>query len=306
MAYEKLARLMLLPAMFLGQNSQLSDAAQKLVNKPRLGSAQLTWADGRTEQGRIVRVTDQFIAFWRNTRPATCENVELSKVAAVQWLRTTGERGAGSHAAERAAEVAYVGAILAPFYVGNAVANPFKRISPPLNPPYGSWESSGPSPGGLKSSLVFMGYDVLYRTTAGKRGRWSVDQNQLRLMFDGEPASVTPFHFDCGELILDDPTRKFRESSNRKRATSPIVGDWHGSSHHLDLKPDGSVTEEKSEVRKGSFENSGTSVKMHWHDSTGPGGAEWIAQIKHRHIVVNVGGVLMEYHYVPPGLELDL
>src|ERR1700680_3523294 len=112
--------------MLLGQNSQnskLSDAAQKLVNRPRLGSAQLTWTDGRAEQGRIVRVTDQFIAFWTNTRPVTCENVELSKVAAVQWLHTTGEGGAVSHAAE----AVYFGAILAPFYIGNAVANPLKR-----------------------------------------------------------------------------------------------------------------------------------------------------------------------------------
>jgi ribulose kinase len=70
--------------------------------------------------------------------------------------------------------------------------------------------------------------------------------------------------------------------------------------------PDGSVTEQKWEVRKGTFENSPTSVKMHWTDSTAPGDAEWIAQIKHRNILLNVGGVLMEYHYVPPGIELDL
>jgi len=65
------------------------------------------------------------------------------------------------------------------------------------------------------------------------------------------------------------------------------------------------VTEQQWEVRKGTFENSATSVNMHWTDSTGPGGAEWIAQIKHRHILVSVGGVLTEYHYVPPGIELD-
>ena len=65
------------------------------------------------------------------------------------------------------------------------------------------------------------------------------------------------------------------------------------------------MTEQQWEVRKGTFENSATSVNMHWTDSTGPGGAEWIAQIKHRHILVSVGGVLTEYHYVPPGIELD-
>jgi hypothetical protein len=302
MAYEKLARFMLLPAMLLGQNPQLSDAAQKLVNRPRLGIAQLTWVDGRTQKGRIVRVTDQFIAFETNIRPPVCESVELSKVAAVQWFRTPGEGGAGS----RAAGVVFLGAILAPFYVGNAAADPFKRISPPLNPLRGSWELNGPSRGALKSSLVFKGKTVEYRTITGKRGRWSVERDLLRLTFDGEPDSVTSFHFDCGELILDNPTSKLREGSDRKRATQPIVGDWHGSRYKLNLKSDGTVIEQKGEVRNGTFENSATSVKMHWTDSTGPGGAEWIAQIKHRHILVSVGGVLMEYHYVPPGIQLDL
>ena len=302
MAYRKLARFILLPALLVGQNSQLSDAARKLVSKPRLGSAQLTWADGRTQKGRIVRVTDQFIAFETNVRPAACENVELSKVAAVHWFRTPGEGGAGS----RAAEGVFLGAILAPFYIGNAVTDPFKRISPPLKPLRGYWEFSGPSAGVLKRSLVFTDNTVQYRAITSKRGRWSVEQDLLHLTFDGEPESVTSFHFDCGELILNNPTSAFRESSDRKRATSPIVGDWHGSNYNLDLKSDGRATEQRWEARKGTFENRVATVKMHWTDSTAPGGAEWIAEIKHRHILVSVGGVLMEFHYVPPGIELEL
>ena len=303
MAYEKLARFMLLPAMLLGQNSKLSDAAQKLLTKPRLCSAQLTWADGRTQKGRIVRVTDRFIAFETSIRPPACENVELSKVAAVQWLP-----GAG----DSAAQVALLGALLAPFYVGNAVADPFKRISPPLKPLRGSWVLNGPSRGALKSSLVFADVrkgdraTVQYRTITSKRGRWSVEHDLLHLTFDGEPDLVSSFHFDCGELILDNPPNKFREGSDRKRATPPIVGYWLTSNYHLDLKPDGSVIEQKWEVRKGTFENTSTSVKMHWVDSTGPGGAEWVAPIKHRHILVSVGGVMTEYHYVPPGILVDL
>jgi len=131
----------------------------------------------------------QFIAFQTNTRPAACENVELSKIATIQWFPTPGEAGAGS----RAAEGLFLRAILAPFYIGDAIADPFKRISPPLKPLRGPWE------------------------------------RLLRMTFDGEPDSVTAFHFDCGELILDNPETKFREWSDRKRATPPIVGDWHGS-----------------------------------------------------------------------------
>jgi hypothetical protein len=302
MVYETLARFMLLPAMLSGRNSQPSDAAQKLVNKPRLGIAKLTWTDGRTQKGRVVRVTDQFIAFETNIRPPVCENVEVSKVAAVQWFRSPGGAGAGT----RAAEAVYLGAVLAPFYVGNAVSNPLKRISPPLKPLRGLWELNGLSRGALKSSLVFKGNTVQYQTITAKRGRWSVERDRLRLTFDGEPDSVSSFHFDCGELVLDNPTSKFRESSDRKRATPPIVGDWRRSNYSLNLKSDGTVTEQKADVLNGTFENNATSVKMHWTNSTGPGGVEWIAQIKHRHILVSVGGVLMEYHYIPPGIELDL
>ncbi len=302
MAFDRLARFILLPAMLFGQDPQLSDGAQKLVNKPRLGSVRLTWTDGRSQMGRIVRVTDQFIAFETSIRPAVCEDVELSKTAAVQWLRTSG-KGAG---ASDAAVTVLLGAVLVPSYIGNAFANPFKRISPPLKPLSGSWELTGSPGGAIERSLDFAGNTVQYRTITSKRGRWSVERDLLHLRFDGEPESVTSFHFDCGELILENPTSKFRDWSTHKRATLPIVGDWRGSNYNLDLAPDGVVTAKKFELLKGTFQNTATSLTIHWTDARTPAGAEWIAQIKNRNILVNVRGVPMRYHYVPPGLQLDL
>ncbi len=302
MALEKIASLLLLPVMLAGESAQSSDTAKQLVKKPRLGSAQLTWVDGRRQKGHIARVTDQFVAFQTDTRPMSCENVKLSEIATVQWLRTSRGPGAGS----QLAGVLFVGAILAPFYVGHAVADPFKRMSPPLKPLGGSWESGGPSRALIKSSLEFKGNTVQHRTMIGKQGRWLVEQDRLRLIYDGEPESATPFHFDCEELILDDSAGTFREWSDRKHATQPMVGNWHGSNSNLNIQSDGSFAEQKWEVRKGTFENSAASVKMHWADSTGFGGAEWIAQIKQRHIFVSVGGVTTEYHYVPPVFVVDL
>ena len=60
-------------------------------------------------------------------------------------------------------------------------------------------------------------------------------------------------------------------------------------------------------VREGTFQNTSTSVIMHWADSMGPGGAEWTAQIAHRHIIVSIGGATTEYHYLKPSfVDLDL
>jgi hypothetical protein len=274
-----------------------SEPVLQFLQKPRLGDAQLTRRDGQTQKGRILRVTDQFIAFETNQRPRACENVALSEIAAVQSLRTPGEPGIGTYVAE----VFYLGVFLGPFFVADAVAYPFKRISPPMKPLSGSWEGGVPN-----SSLQFTGQKVQYRTTTNKRGRWLVEHDKLHLMLNGEPEWVGRFHFECGELVMDDPREEFRESGNPKPARAPIVGDWAGRKVRLNLKSDGSVAEEKSVVRYGTFENTSTSVKIHWADSTGPGGAEWVAPIEHRRMVVSIGGVTTKYHFAPPSIfEFD-
>jgi hypothetical protein len=68
------------PLLTTGQEKDagISTSVIKLLQKPRLGSAQLTWRDGRTQKGIIIRVTDQFIAFETTQGPRVCENVGLS------------------------------------------------------------------------------------------------------------------------------------------------------------------------------------------------------------------------------------
>jgi hypothetical protein len=278
-----------------------SKSVIKLLRKPRLGDAQLTRRGGQTQTGRIVRVTDQFIAFETSQRPRVCENVELSEVGAVRSLRTPGEPGIAAYVAD----ALYLGVFLGPFYAADAIAYPFKRISPPMKPLRGSWERGG-SGGVPKSSLDFMGSAVRYRTTISKRGRWLVEQDKLHLTLDGEPEWISGFHFECEELVLDSPREAFRERGNRSHAAAPIVGDWNGRNFRLNIGLDGSAAEEESVDRSGTVENTPTRMRIHWADSTGPGREEWIAHLEHRRIVVSVSGVTTTYHFVPPSVfEFD-
>jgi len=304
---------LLVPALMAGQergagsgrsvpDSKLSASVIQLLQKPRLGNAKLTWRDGRTQEGLIVRVTDQFIAFETNQRPRGCENVELSEIATVQSLHTRG----GEDVVSLVAEVTLFAAFFAPFLVADAVVEPFKRVSPPMNPLRGTWESGG-SRAVPRSTLEFTDGTVRYRTTTSRRGRWRVENSELHLTLDGARESVRPFHFKCGELILDDSLEVFREWGNRSHATAPIIGNWHGENFCLNLKPDGSLAEQKFWARHGTFENTSTGVRMHWAESTGPGGPEWIARLEHRRIVVSVNGLATKYHYAPRFiLDFDL
>jgi hypothetical protein len=285
---------LLIHSLVAGQE-KVSEQVIKFLRNPRLGEAQLTRRDGQTQKGRILRVTDQFIAFETSQSPRVCENVDWSQIVAVQPSPSPGQSGAGSYSVG----LLLYGVLFAPFLIADVIAHPFYRPSPPLKPLGGSWRGSE-GRGLSKSSLEFSAGTVHYRTTTRKRGRWVVEHDRLHLTFDGEPEWISRFHFECGELVLGDPREVFNDWNNLRPATAPIVGDWHRRDVRLNLQPGGGAVEEESGVRDGTFENTSTSVKIHWTDSTGPGGEEWIAQIKHRHIVVNVNGVTTKYHYEPP------
>ena len=183
----RLASVFLLPAMLIGQNAALSHDARKLLDKPRLGNVQLTWADGRIANGRILRITDEFIAFETSTRPAICEDLALSEVATVRWLRTPGAVGP--------AQVGLFWVLLAPLlhrgrHRGSIQAGPTEAAA------RSSWASSGSSQkGGSRASLEFSDHTVQYRTFIEKRGRWSVEHGLLDVALDGDADSIAPFHF---------------------------------------------------------------------------------------------------------------
>jgi hypothetical protein len=299
MGRDTLILLILIPATLVGQNSQLSEAAAKLLRKPRLGSAQITRPDGLREDGRIVRVTDQFVTL--ETKPSSCENIELSKIAAVRWLGTTDSRSATDFGG-----TVLLGAILAPQFAGYAIADPFRRISPPLQPLRGTWETVAQSRGGDISSMEFKGSTVEGHFTTVREGHYSVAQDQLHMTLDGEPETVIHFRFNCTELILDGPAGTLGLWKAPIHFSEPIMGEWGNQRLTLNFKPDGSFEERKKEVRKGTFEQTAAGLKIHWTDGQGPGGQEWNAHIEHRHIIIRIGSAVAEYRYVPSGPELDL
>jgi hypothetical protein len=297
----KLILLTLIPVTLVAQNDQLSEAARKLLRKPRVGNAQVTRSDGRQDDGRIVRVTDQFVTFETSIKPPSCENIELSKIVAVRWLGTTNNRPSSEYGA-----IVLLGAVLAPQFAGYAIADPFRRISPPLQPLRGTWEAVAQSRGGSTSAMDFKGSTVEGHFTIVREGHYSVERDQLHMMLDGEPETVIPFRFSCRELILDGPTGALGLRKVPSHVSAPIVGEWGNKTSTLNFRLDGSFEERNEEVRKGTFEQTAAGLKIHWTDGRGLGGQEWGAQIEHRHIVVRLGSVVTEYRYVPPGLELDL
>jgi hypothetical protein len=285
-------------SLAIGQNSggnALSAPVTKLLRKPRIGEAWLTMRDGRIQRGRVVRVTDRFVAFATNERPLVCADLELSEIDSVQWLPVKGQGNPVSDALEGG----LLAVLITPFFVVSVVANRFERISPPLEPLHDSWVARD-------SSLEFQGNTVKYRKITRKRGHWSVEADRLHLVVDGEPETVVPFHFDCGALVLDNHAAVFQEFHQPSRAMEPIIGDWNRAGMRLSIRPDGSFSEGDAEIRSGTFTNTTSSVTIQWTDSTGPGGAQWVAPIRHRHIVISIGGVTTEYHYVPPGQDIDL
>jgi hypothetical protein len=174
------------------------------MDNPQIGSAELRLAGGEALTGSISRVTNQFVAFMTSTKAGACEDVDLSRITAVKWLKAARR----PNAAEIVAVDAFALPFVAPFYAGHAVANLFRQMSPPLKPLRGIWEPGGPARGALVSRLEFTGDTVSYVTTTSQRGGWAVEQDRLRLTFEGEPESVRSFHFDCGALVLENPVIK--------------------------------------------------------------------------------------------------
>lgn len=103
--------------------AQLSKAAQKLLQQPKTGNAQIKLSDGRKENGWILSVTPQFITF-KTIRKT--ERVELSKVVSVHWL----ERAHTPALLARIGEIATIG-FLMPVWLISEIPTPSTNCSRP-------------------------------------------------------------------------------------------------------------------------------------------------------------------------------
>lgn len=55
--------LLLIPSLLAGPWDQYPKSVRKLLEKPWAGPARLTLRDGTSEEGQILRVTNQYLAF---------------------------------------------------------------------------------------------------------------------------------------------------------------------------------------------------------------------------------------------------
>jgi hypothetical protein len=262
--------------------------------KMKLGNAELTLVDGRTQEGQILRVTDQFVSLQRS---GACEDIELSKIAAVRRLRTPGSPhyDVGDYIGE-----AIMLGMLVPIASVYWVADKLK--SPPVRPLHGTWESGG----SVEGRLEFQGLAVSGNLTIMRHGHYSVARDGLHLVFDHALEKVVPFQVHCMQLALDGPEGWLELRGSSKHAAAPIVGEWRGRFYTLNLKRDGRVEERKEEIRNGTFERTATGVRIHWTDTEGFGGREWNGQIAHRHIVFRLGSGVTKFSYVLPGFDIDM
>lgn len=285
-------------------NAHLSASVKKLLRKPRVGSAELTLRYGRTESGRIVRVTDEFISL-ATLRRLDCEDVPLSAVTAVRWLPEPRAQGQPS-TVSYAVQMVFVGAFIwVPLLVEEPITTLFQRISPPLKPLSGSWDLDGSSHSDLQSTLEFQGRAVTERLSRREEGHWSAEQGQLHLNTPGKTDRVTSFHISCGTSLVLEPSSEALECSHCNRVTATVVGDWRGEKHWLNLKNDGTFVEQRFDIRKGVFISTPKTLEIRWDDSIGPGSGPWTGRIEHRRLIVRVAGVTRKYHYDAPGILLD-
>jgi len=252
-------------------------------------------SDGRKKSGSILRVLSQSVVFSPNSKSLACEDLALSEIAGINWPTYPHKNRAAEFAG-----TAFVGAVLTPFFLAHGVASTFRQIAPPLHPITGEWESNQPSRSGFKSEFVFTRSTVRHSEIEVRRGRYHVEGERLQLALDGAPEEVTSFHFNCGDLVLDNHADKFYAPSALPPSV-PIVGAWRTKDFSLDLNPDGTFVEQTTKTREGSFEQTGRSIRIHWH-----GGEEWTAEIKRHHMALNAGGAITTYRYIPPAFAIDL
>jgi hypothetical protein len=280
--------LFLIPALLFCQTADLSDAAKTLATKPKSGYAELKLKDGSKIRGGVLRINGNSVTL---QTPVSCKEIGLSKITAVHWIhdlpRVTPDP------VETTIYLTFFALIFGPILGYSALVERFK--STPVNPPSGNWDSAGGFHEGFHASLAFNGNAVYARFTIRKHGKYSVLQNRLHITFEGQPETVTAFHFNCTQLVID--TLGGFDLSTTSHADTPLVGTWYGYQSTLKLTRDGNVEEEKQMAPFGTVNRTPTGVTIHWLERDVPGGQDWSLQIRHRCLLLRLGKNLMKFHY---------
>lgn len=254
--------ILLIPTLIAGE-PQLSHDAKALLKKPRLGHPDITWRDGTRKNVDILRVTDSFIAV-RQINPGTCRNVDLSRIAKIDWDPSGGGIGdlGGSYVFGVLGAVISIPALLvlipmaiadgdikgwdvltslllipaAPFYflwypIGetkDAIASHRASHDAKL----GSWESSSSHPL-ERIELTNAGpnlFQIEEQLSTIRPGSYHFKDGKLYLRYDDDKDReiASSGRFECDNFVSDDPKAfpTLHALRSGGRAKSPIVGRW--------------------------------------------------------------------------------
>ena len=180
-ALSALLSLLLVPALLVGQTQQLSKAARKLQTSHRLGRVRLTLVEGKVDIGRVVKVTNQAVTFKTASKsPSVDQDIELYKIARVEWLPETGQPDGPLTSVKETAGIVLFVTLAAPFYAGHEVSNLARRVAPPLRPLKGDWVAKSKYPSGEEIRLSFADSVVQY-SGAAVNPAGTLDQRQREL-----------------------------------------------------------------------------------------------------------------------------
>jgi hypothetical protein len=256
--------ILLIPALIAGPPDQppLSNAVKKLLRKPRVGAAELTWRDGTKDRVGILRVTESFISLQRANRP--CENVELTRIARIKW---NGYEGTGDFDDFGLLVFALV---FPPSLLVSLPLRAAKRAIGSHDAKLGSWETMLGNQEVERVRFAYSGHEpgegVIFEQKAYiQRGHYRLAEGILYTRDDADPyETAVPMHLDCANLQVG--SLSLQAQSQRARASSPIVGRWSNRETVWEFREDGAFQTERIESQmSGFYTKSKYGIKVAWN-----------------------------------------
>lgn len=280
-------------------------SVRALLSKPRLGVVRLTRNDGTVLDGRLVRVTNQFVTFQSK---ATCENVELPSIAAIKAIKTKEP----FKMADAGGGIAWW--LLSPVWLFAWLLS----LSPDNHDPaLGIWEPVfAPLDGSV--TRIQIGSRIRRKRMLIRKGRYQIQGQKLLLKFEpfqeGTSSEQTlPFRFECTRLALDGQWLTVA-SAQLRPASAPIVARWHDARWYdtiskteaellaWEFRPDGTFQREtftQSDQEDGVFLRQGDGIHVQFRGNSRPDHEEdWKIRAKSGHLWITRDGGTTEYKHV--------
>lgn len=288
--------LVLTPVIVAAPRDQLPKSVRSLLKHPRTGRARLTWLDGTSTDGSIIRVTNNFVTFCK-VPSNDCGDVDLTKIAAVNWLPETKRSDSGEDLSGPE------GYLLLPVVVSAAglhyVKEPFVSRFSKL----GWWESVSPAPDGSVSWVEFEKPALVARIDAlVKQGRYRVEGERLYVAYitsDGAsaPEEVIPVGGDTALRLKE----RLQDHQTQRHSHYPIVIQLPRIDQGVRIvrafQADGTCRiETNNHSEQGSFEKTKDGVRVQWRSPRAVGIEEnWATRRTGPRLFITHNGDTVEY-----------